>query len=93
MDDRFINPYEKPSYLSADICRKYAKPGQWGVVAGFGAGGNVRGAIHDGLHLVAIENNAPPSTVPPSSICGVTSPAGTCRWSSPSPKSMLPGPW
>ena len=53
-----INVYEKPNYLSADICRKYAKPGQWGVVAGFGAGGDVRGAIDAGLHLVAIENDA-----------------------------------
>ena len=52
-----INAYEKPNYLAADLCRKYAKPGQWGVVAGFGAGGDVRGAIDSGLHLVAIEKD------------------------------------
>ena len=54
---RMATPYEKPNYLSADLCRKYAKPSQWGVVAGFGAGGDVRGAIDAGMHL-AIENNA-----------------------------------
>ena len=52
-----INAYEKPNYLAAELCRKYAKPGQWGVVAGFGAGGDVRGAIDSGLHLVAIEKD------------------------------------
>ncbi len=51
--------HEKPNYLSANLCRKYVKPCQWGVVAGFGAGGDVRGAIDAGLHLMAIENNAP----------------------------------
>ena len=35
----------------------YTRPGQWIFVGGFGAGGDVRGALGAGLNVVALEND------------------------------------
>jgi hypothetical protein len=50
-----INMFEKPDYLASKILSMFCKSGQWVVVAGFGAGGDVRGAVNAGLNVVAIE--------------------------------------
>ena len=39
------------------ILAPYARPGQWVYVGGFGAGGDVRGALNTGLKVVAIEKD------------------------------------
>ena len=52
-----INIHEKPDWLAESILAQYTKPGQWIVVGGFGAGGEVRGALNAGLNVVAIEND------------------------------------
>ena len=52
-----INIHEKPDWLAEAILAQYTKPGQWIVVGGFGAGGEVRGALNAGLNVVAIEND------------------------------------
>ena len=50
-----INMFEKPDYLASKILSMFAKSGQWVIVAGFGAGGDVRGAVNAGMNVVAIE--------------------------------------
>ena len=55
-----INIHEKPDWLAEAILAQYTKPGQWIVVGGFGAGGEVRGALNAGLNVVAIENDTGP---------------------------------
>ena len=53
-----INPCEKPAYLAEWILRKITKPGDTVVVAGFGAGGDLRGALNAGCNVFAIEQDA-----------------------------------
>ena len=52
-----INIHEKPDWLAEELLSQYTRPGQWIVVGGFGAGGDVRGALNAGLNVVAIEND------------------------------------
>ena len=52
-----INIHEKPDWLAEALLSQYTRPGQWIVVGGFGAGGDVRGALNAGLNVVAIEND------------------------------------
>ena len=52
-----INIHEKPDWLGEAILGEYTRPGQWIFVGGFGAGGDVRGALGAGLNVVAIEND------------------------------------
>ena len=52
-----INPCEKPAYLAEWILRKITKPGDTVVVAGFGAGGDLRGALNAGCNVFAIEQD------------------------------------
>ena len=52
-----INIHEKPDWLAEAILGDYSRPGQWIFVGGFGAGGDVRGALGAGLNVVAIEND------------------------------------
>jgi hypothetical protein len=52
-----INIHEKPDWLAEALLAQYARPGQWIVIGGFGAGGDVRGALNAGLNVVAIEND------------------------------------
>jgi hypothetical protein len=47
--------FEKPDYLSWKFLSIFCKSGQWVIVAGFGAGGNVRGPIDAGMNVVAVE--------------------------------------
>ena len=52
-----INIHEKPDWLAEALLSQYTRPGQWIVVGGFGAGGDVRGALNAGLNVVAVEND------------------------------------
>jgi hypothetical protein len=52
-----INLFEKPDWLAEAILTQYTRPGQWIYVGGFGAGGDVRGALNAGLNVVAIEKD------------------------------------
>ena len=52
-----INQTEKPMYLSEWILRKLTKPGDTVVVAGFGAGGDLRGALNAGCNVFGIEKD------------------------------------
>jgi hypothetical protein len=52
-----INIHEKPDWLAEALLAQYTRPGQWIVIGGFGAGGDVRGALNAGLNVVAIEND------------------------------------
>ena len=55
VDEKEINVCEKPAYLSEWILRKLTKPGDTVVVAGFGAGGDLRGALNAGCNVLGIE--------------------------------------
>lgn len=57
VEGKEVNPCEKPDYLSEWILRKVTKPGDTVLVAGFGAGGDMRGAINAGCHVVGIEQD------------------------------------
>ena len=57
VDEKEINVCEKPAYLSEWILRKLTKPGDTVVVAGFGAGGDLRGALNAGCNVLAIEQD------------------------------------
>ena len=57
-DQQEINPCEKPAYLAEWILRKLTKTGDTVVVAGFGAGGDLRGALNAGCNVLAIEQDA-----------------------------------
>ena len=50
-----MNMVEKPDYLASNFFSWFAKRGQWLIVAGFGAGGDVRGAVDAGMNVVAFE--------------------------------------
>jgi hypothetical protein len=50
-----INPCEKPAYLAEWILRKVTKPGD--TISGFGAGGDLRGALNAGCNVLAIEQD------------------------------------
>ena len=52
-----INPCEKPAYLAECILRRLTKPGDTVVVAGFGAGGDLKGALNAGCNVFAIEQD------------------------------------
>ena len=56
-DGEPINIHEKPDWLAEALLSQYTRPGQWIVVGGFGAGGDVRGALNAGLNVVAVEND------------------------------------
>ena len=57
VEGKEINPYEKPDYLSEWILRKVTKPGDTVLVAGFGAGGDLRGALNAGCNVIGIEQD------------------------------------
>jgi hypothetical protein len=52
-----INPSEKPMYAAEWILRKLTKPGDTVIVAGFGAGGDLRGALNAGCNGFGIEKD------------------------------------
>ena len=56
-DQEEINPCEKPAYLAEWILRKLTKTGDTVVVAGFGAGGDLRGALNAGCNVLATEQD------------------------------------
>jgi hypothetical protein len=57
VEGKEVNPCEKPDYLSEWILRKVTKPGDTVLVAGFGAGGDMRGAINAGCNVIGIEQD------------------------------------
>ena len=52
-----INPYQKPRYLAHSICKDFCEPNATVVVVGFGAGGDVEGAVAAGMNEVACEED------------------------------------
>ena len=48
---------EKPEYVAKWILRRLTKPGDTVIIAGFGAGGDVRGALNAGCNVYAIEQD------------------------------------
>ena len=52
-----INMHEKPKYLATWLCETFTKPGDWVLVIGAGAGGEVFGALDGMCNVVAIEKD------------------------------------
>lgn len=52
-----INMHEKPEYVVQSMLGPYLKPGDSVIVAGSGAGGEVRGLLSLGVHVVGFEND------------------------------------
>ena len=52
-----INQHEKPEYVVQAMLGPYLKPGDNVIVAGSGAGGEVRGLLALGVHVVGLEND------------------------------------
>ena len=52
-----IKPCEKPAYLAECILRRLTKPGDTVIVTGFGAGGDLKGALNAGCHVLVIEQD------------------------------------
>ena len=52
-----INLHEKPKYLATWLCETFTKPGDWVLVIGAGAGGEVFGALDGLCNVVAIEKD------------------------------------
>ena len=52
-----VNPCEKPEYVAEWILRKLTKPGDNVIIAGFGAGGDMRGALNADCNVYAIEQD------------------------------------
>ena len=52
-----VNLCEKPDYVAEWILRKLTKPGDNVIIAGFGAGGDLRGALNAGCNVFAIEQD------------------------------------
>ena len=52
-----INIHEKPTYLMKQLCEIYTNPGDWVIVVGAGAGGEVFGAVEADCNVLAIERD------------------------------------
>jgi hypothetical protein len=52
-----VNPYQKPVYLAYSICKAFTEPTSTIVVVGFGAGGDIEGAVAAGMSVVAFEKD------------------------------------
>jgi hypothetical protein len=57
-DNALVNPHEKPEYIAGWLAKRYTLPRDWVIVIGAGAGGDARGYIKSGCHLVLIEQDA-----------------------------------
>ena len=56
-DGKKVNPAEKPEYVFRWFLDRFARPGEWVLICGAGAGGEVRAAIKAGLNVVAIDSD------------------------------------
>ena len=56
-DGEKINIHEKPTYLARQLATMFCSPGDWVVVCGSGAGGEVFGCIEAGMNVVAIDKD------------------------------------
>jgi hypothetical protein len=54
---RVINQHEKPEYVVQAMLGPYIKPGDTVIVGGSGAGGEVRGLLALGVHVIGFEND------------------------------------
>lgn len=52
-----VNDTEKPTAIMAKLCEWFTFPNDWVMVAGAGAGGDVRGCIAAGRNVIAIERD------------------------------------
>ena len=53
--NKIINPTEKPPAFAKWFFEMYCKPGDWVLIAGTGAGGDVRGAIEAKLNVFGVD--------------------------------------
>lgn len=53
-----VNIHEKPGYLASWMAQRFCRPGDWAIVIGAGAGGDVLGLIDSDINVVAIERDA-----------------------------------
>lgn len=86
LDEKEINPCEKPPYVAEWILRRLTKPGDNVLVCGFGAGGELKGALNAGCNVLGIEldprqynavKSMMPLFVPKSDLAMVATPAQT----------------
>ena len=56
-EGRDVNVCEKPEYIAEWILRRLTKPGDNVIIGGFGAGGDLRGALNAGCNVFAIEQD------------------------------------
>ena len=54
---KVINPYQKPQYLAYSLCKAFCEPNATVVVVGFGAGGDMEGAVAAGMNVVGFEKD------------------------------------
>jgi hypothetical protein len=55
LEEKEINPCEKPAYVAEWILRRLTRPGDNVLVCGFGAGGELKGALNAGCNVLGIE--------------------------------------
>ena len=84
LEEKEINPCEKPAYVAEWILRRLTRPGDNVLVCGFGAGGELKGALNAGCNVLGIEldqrqyhavRNMMPVFVPKSDLSMVTTAA------------------
>ena len=56
-DGTVVNPCEKPPEIMKWICENHCMPGQYVLIIGSGANGDVKGAILAGCNVVAVESD------------------------------------
>jgi hypothetical protein len=56
-DGKKVNPTEKPEYVFRWFLDRFARPGEWVLICGAGAGEEVRAAIKAGFNVVAIDSD------------------------------------
>ena len=54
---KVINPYQKPQYLAYSLCKNFCEPNATVIVVGFGAGGDMEGAVAAGMNVVGFEKD------------------------------------
>jgi hypothetical protein len=57
-DGKTVNRTEKHPLCTRALCARFCKKGDWVLVAGSGAGGDVEGALGAGCNVVAIEKDS-----------------------------------
>jgi hypothetical protein len=53
-----VNPYQKPAYLAYSLCKAFCTPASTILVVGFGAGGDIEGAVAAKMNVIAFEKDS-----------------------------------